>query len=291
MKSPLSHPRSYAGKRALVTGGCSGFGLALVNLLAAEAAQVLVVDVHEQAPEGVLPVGVQYRQLDVRSDEQWDETRLWVETNWHGLDLLINNAGVAAGGRIDVTSMDDWRWIVDINLLGVVRGCRTFTPMMKEANGGQIVNTGSLAGLVHAPGMSSYNAVKAGVVAVSETLLHELAPWNICVSVICPSFFRTNLASSLQGKDVEMEQSAIDLIDKAPRSAKQVAEVAYEGMKSGKFLILTDAEGRIAYHSKRFNRRAYSAALKRTGASLAEGRPAMPAFVEKFQARAAGRSR
>lgn len=291
MKSPLSHSRSYAGKRAVVTGGCSGFGLELVKLLAAEAAQVLVVDVHEQAPEGVLPAGVRYRQLDVRSDEQWDEARLWVESNWHGLDLLINNAGVAAGGRIDVTSMDDWKWIVDINLLGVVRGCRTFTPMMKDAHGGQIVSTASLAGLVHAPGMSSYNAVKAGVVALSETLLHELSPWNITVSVICPSFFRTNLASSLQGKDAEMERSAVDLIEKAPRSAKQVAQVAYDGMKSRKFLILTDAEGRIAYHAKRFNRRAYSAALKRTGASLAEGRPAVPTFVEKFQGKAAKRSR
>ncbi|MDQ2852278.1 MAG: short-chain dehydrogenase, partial [Actinomycetota bacterium] len=97
--------------------------------------------------------------------------------------------------------------------------------------------------------------------------------------------------SSLQGKDVEMELSAVDLINKAPRSAKQVAEVAYEGMKVGKFLIMTDAEGRIAYHSKRFNRRAYSAAMKRTGATLAEGRPLMPAFVEKFQARAARRSK
>ncbi|MEO8851202.1 MAG: SDR family NAD(P)-dependent oxidoreductase [Allobranchiibius sp.] len=287
MKSPRSHPRSYAGKRALVTGGCSGFGLELVKLLAAEAAQVLVVDVHEQAPEGVLPVGVQYRQLDVRSDEQWDETRLWVESNWHGLDLLINNAGVAAGGRIDQTSMDDWKWIVDINLLGVVRGCRTFTPMMKEADSGQIVSTASLAGLVHAPGMSSYNAVKAGVVAISETLLHELSPWNIAVSVICPSFFRTNLASSLQGKDVEMEESAVHLINDAPRSAAQVAQVAYAGMRAGRFLILTDSDGRIAYHGKRFSRPAYSAAMKRTGANLASGRPAVPQFIKKYQARQA----
>ncbi len=284
MKSPRSHPRSYAGKCALVTGGCSGFGLELVKLLAAEAAQVLVVDVHEQAPDGV---GVAYRQLDVRSDEQWDEARLWVEANWHGLDLLINNAGVAAGGRIDKTSMDDWKWIVDINLLGVVRGCRTFTPMMKEANGGQIVSTASLAGLVHLPGMSSYNAVKAGVVAISETLLHELSPWNITVSVICPSFFRTNLASSLQGKDVEMEEGAVRLIKEAPRSAEHVAQVAYAGMRAGKFLILTDLDGRIAYSGKRFSRLAYSAAMKRTGASLAIGRPAVPQFIEKYQARQA----
>ena len=287
MKFRPGRRRSYAGKHALVTGGCSGFGLKLVQLLAADGAQVLVADVHEKAPGGVLPENVHYRQLDVRSDEQWEETRLWVESNWGGLELLINNAGVAAGGRIDRTSMDDWKWIVDINLLGVVRGCRIFTPMMKAANGGQIVNTASLAGIVHAPGMSSYNAVKAGVVALSETLLHELSPWNIKVSVICPSFFRTNLASSLQGKDVELEQSAVQMIAEAPRSAAQVASVAYAGMQAGKFLILTDPDGRIAYYGKRFNRAAYSAAMKRTGANLATGRPTMPEFARKLQQRSA----
>lgn len=130
MRSSRTSPRSYAGRRALVTGGCSGLGLELVKLLAADGARVLVGDVHEQAPVGTLPPGVEYRRLDIRSDEQWDEARVWVESHWQGLDLLVNNAGVAAGGRIDMTSMDDWKWIIDINLLGVVRGCRTFTPML-----------------------------------------------------------------------------------------------------------------------------------------------------------------
>ncbi|UIJ35753.1 SDR family NAD(P)-dependent oxidoreductase [Allobranchiibius sp. GilTou73] len=291
MRNSRTNLRSYADARALVTGGCSGLGLELVKLLVAEGARVLVGDVHEEAPAGTLPPGVQYRQLDVRSDEQWDEARVWVETHWQGLDLLVNNAGVAAGGRIDVTSMDDWKWIVDINLLGVVRGCRTFTPMLKEQRGGQIVNTASLAGLVHSPAMASYNSVKAGVVALSETLLHELSPWNIIVTVICPSFFRTNLASSLQGKDVEMEETAVDLITKAPRGAVEVAAAAYAGMKAGKFIVLTDPDGRIAYNSKRFSRPVYTATMKRAGKSLAKGGPAIPPLVAKMQARMAQRSK
>lgn len=286
MTNPLSRtPISYAGQRVLVTGGCSGFDLEMVKLLAADGARVLVTDQHETAPAGVLPAGVDYRRLDVRVDEQWDEARNWVEAHWGGLDLLMNNAGVAAGGRIDVSSMEEWQWILDINLLGVVRGCRTFAPMMKLAQAGQIVNTASLAGLVHAPAMASYNAGKAGVVAISETLRHELAPFGVDVSVICPSFFRTNLADSLQGKDVDMEETAVKLITGSPRSAEYVARIAYRKMKARRFLILTDNEGQVAYRAKRFVRPVYDVAMIRTAKRVATGKSAMPDFVAKLQIR------
>lgn len=285
MKNPLRRePQSFAGKRALVTGGASGLGLAMTKILAVEGAKVLVVDVHELAPEGVLPAGVEYRQLDVRSDEGWDETRNWVEATWGGLDLLFNNAGVAAGGRIDVESIENWQWIIDINLLGVVRGCRTFVPMMKQAGGGHIVNTASLAGLVHAPSMASYNAVKAAVVAVSETLRHELAPDRIDVSVICPSFFRTNLAESLQGKDVDMEETAVRLITQAPRSADEVASKALEGVRNRRFIVLTDSDGVAAYNAKRYARKAYDAAMIRSAKQVREGKDPM-ADIDKVWSR------
>lgn len=274
-------PPSFEGARVLVTGGCSGFGLALTRQFVDAGAEVLVVDVHADAPAGVLPDGVHYRELDVRSDEAWEQTRNWVEATWGGLDVLVNNAGVGAGGRIDRASMEEWAWIVDINLLGMVRGCRTFTPMLKEQRSGLIVNTASLAGLVHAPAMSSYNAVKAGVVAVSETLRHELAPWGIQVSVICPSFFRTNLAQSLRGKDVETEQAAVDLISGAPRSADQVATAAMAGIRAGRHMVLTDREGRVAYFGKRFARPVYDHVMIATAQRVFDGKPPMSPVVAR----------
>lgn len=276
--------RSYAAARVLVTGGCSGLGQALVKLLVADGARVLVGDVHPAAPAGSLPSGVDYLKLDVARDEDWAGARNWVESEYGGLDLLINNAGIAAGGRIDVADMDEWRRITDINLLGVARGCHTFVPMMKQQGaGGQIVNTASLAGLVHAPAMASYNAVKAGVVAISETLRSELAPYHITVSVICPSFFRTNLAESFGGKDVDMEANGVDMITKAPRSADQVAAVAFAGMKAGKHIILTDRDGHIAYAVKRYARPVYDRAMTAAGRQVGTGKPAAPKIVEKLQ--------
>src|SRR5207342_2138667 len=109
------------------------------------------------------------------------------------------NAGVAGGGRIDVAGLDEWEWITEINLFGVVRGTKTFVPLMKSQGSGTIVNTASLAGLVHPAGMASYNAVKAAVVAFSETAGHELAEYGVHCAVVCPSYFRTNLMDGLRG--------------------------------------------------------------------------------------------
>ena len=124
-----------------------------------------------------------------------------MEERWGGLDVLVNNAGVAGGGRIDLCTLDEWRWITEINLFGVVRGTRAFTPVFKRQRSGRIVNVASLAGLVHPAGMGSYNAVKAAVVAFTETTGHELAAYGVQAHVVCPSYFRTNLMDSLQGAD------------------------------------------------------------------------------------------
>lgn len=276
----MGQRRDYSGQYVIITGGASGLGLALTRLFAADGAHVLVVDLHEQAPPGVLPDGVLYRRLDVTDEEGWDELRNWVEATWGRLDVLVSNAGIAVGGRIDVNSTEDWERIIGINVLGVVKGIRAFVPMMKEQGSGQLVQTASLAGLVHAAGMSAYNVVKAGVVALSETLLHELSPYGIGVSVICPSFFRTNLADSLAGKDVEMEEAAVDLITKAPRSPEQVAAVAYAGMRKSKYLILTDQDGHAAYHAKRLAKPLFDKALTQSGAELRKGGTGVSSMVK-----------
>lgn len=206
--------------RVLVTGGASGLGAALVARFVADGHQVLSTDVAAESPA---PDGAQYRQLNVREAADWDKAVAWCEENWGGLDILVNNAGIATGGRIEVESLDEWDRVVDINLMGVVRGCRAFTPVFKKQRSGHIVNTASAAGLVHPPMMSSYNTVKAGVVALSETLSHELHPYGVSVSVVCPSFFRTNLADSIKGDDTEMGATARRLIEKSPRTADEIA--------------------------------------------------------------------
>jgi NAD(P)-dependent dehydrogenase (short-subunit alcohol dehydrogenase family) len=259
----------------LVTGAASGLGLALARRFAARGDQVLATDLASDRPAD-LPAGVDYLRLDVRSDADWARALERVRETWGGLDLLVNNAGVAAGGRIDVATMDEWHWIVDINLLGVVRGCRTFTPLFKEQGSGHIVNTASLAGLVHAPGMAAYNTVKAGVVALSETLSHELKPYGITVSVVCPSFFQTNLVSSFQGADTELEDAGKAMVSGSRRTAEAVARIVVKRIDAGKEVILTDRDGHIAWRAKRFVRPLYTATMRRAGHRVKDGKRAMP---------------
>jgi NAD(P)-dependent dehydrogenase (short-subunit alcohol dehydrogenase family) len=249
------------GRRVLVTGGSSGLGLALVEQFVAAGDRVLVTDLAAEAratglggAPATLPDGTAYHQLDVRSDADWSRARDWVQEHWGGLDLLVNNAGIAQGGRIDRVTMEDWQLITDVNLLGVVRGCRTFVPMMKAQGSGQIVNTASMAGLVHPPAMSSYNVVKAGVVALSETLQHELKPFGISVSVVCPSFFRTNLGDSFNDSDPLMREAGKRLVEGSRASAAEVAGIVLEGLAKRKPVILTDREGRLAHWAKRLAR-------------------------------------
>jgi NAD(P)-dependent dehydrogenase (short-subunit alcohol dehydrogenase family) len=255
-------------RRVLVTGGASGLGRALVALMVERGDRVLAVDLADDRPDAV-PTGADYRRLDVRSQQDWDAALSWVRAQWGGLDLLVNNAGVATGGRIDVEAMADWERVLDINLLGVARGCHTFTPLLKEQRSGHIVNVASLAGLVHGPGMASYNATKAGVVALSETLVYELEPWGIDVSVVCPSFFRTNLHESFAGKDVAMQEAGARLVTGASADAADIATVVLRGIDARKRLILTERAGRAAWRTKRFAPPLYDRGMRRLAARLA----------------------
>lgn len=261
---------SRAARRVLVTGGSSGLGAALVAAFAARGDRVLVADLNAPA---ALAEGSHFLRLDVTSDADWDAARAWVDAVWGGLDVLVNNAGIATGGRIDVVTLAEWDKVIDINLLGVVRGIRTFVPLLKaqaEAGEapGQIVNTASLAGLVHPPAMASYTAVKAAVVAISETLAYELDPWGIAVSAVCPGFFRTNLASSLNGSDAAMDRVAARLIDRSPLDAAQVAAEVMKGIDARRMVIVPDAPARKAVWTKRFARPLYDREQRKFAARI-----------------------
>jgi NAD(P)-dependent dehydrogenase (short-subunit alcohol dehydrogenase family) len=247
--------------RVLVTGGASGLGAALVDAYAARGDQVLVADL-------LPPASGEHVILDVRSDDDWAAAVAWVEEHWGGLDVLVNNAGVAGGGRIDVATMDEWQWITEINLFGVVRGTRAFVPTFKAQRTGQIINIASLAGLVHPAGMASYNAVKAGVVAFTETTGHELAEYGVTAHVVCPSYFRTGLVEAMQGSDEAVGAVIGALVANAPLGPDDIARAVLEAVDRGEELILPDDAARAAYELKLADRAAYDEVMRKQAARL-----------------------
>ncbi len=247
--------------RVLVTGAASGLGAALVRGFAARGDLVLATDLAESAD---VPPGVGYQRLDVRSVQDWNAVRNRV-AEFGGLDVLVNNAGIAGGGRIDRTDAEQWRRLLDVNVLGVALGCREFAPVFKHQGSGHIVNIASLAGLVHPAGMSAYAATKAAVVGLSESLRHELRPWGVDVSVVCPSFFRTNLAASLTDEDPLMTSISAKLIAKSSIDADTMASRVLDAVDRRVFLILPDAPAQKAYWSKRSNPVAYNDEMLEAG--------------------------
>jgi NAD(P)-dependent dehydrogenase (short-subunit alcohol dehydrogenase family) len=142
--------------------------------------------------------------------------------------------------------------------------------MLKRQGSGWIVNTASLAGLVHPPGMGSYNAVKAAVVAFSETTAHELAPYGIGCTAVCPSYFKTNLMDSMRGGDSDLAAQISRLVEQSPISADDIAEAVVEGLERGDELILPDEPARAAYTLKLTDRKAYDEQMRLTAARAKE---------------------
>jgi NAD(P)-dependent dehydrogenase (short-subunit alcohol dehydrogenase family) len=243
--------------RVLITGAASGLGRALALAWARRGASVLVADLNAARGNETLCLCLEaganeamFARLDVTSDADFVQTANWVRQRWGGLDIVVNNAGVAGGGRFEGITEDDWRWMLDINLLGVVRGCRAFTPLFKEQKSGHFVNIASMAGLLNPPAMSNYNVAKAGVVALSETLAVELEPWNIRTLVVCPSYFQTNLNESLRTHDEAMKAALPKLLASSDISADDIAEGILAAIDRGDSTYLPHERARAALQQK-----------------------------------------
>ncbi|MGN0064422.1 MAG: SDR family NAD(P)-dependent oxidoreductase [Nocardioides sp.] len=247
-------------RRVLVTGAASGLGAALARAYRDAGDDVLATDRTDGAGVDLV--------LDVTSDDDWAAALAAVRERWGGLDVLVNNAGIAGGGRVDVSTLAEWQRLVDVNLLSLVRGTQTFTPLWKAQGSGHVVNVASLAGLVHPAGMGGYNATKAAVVAFTETLGHELADFGIRASVVCPSYFRSNLVASLSGADEAVGQVVGRLIDASPLTAADIAEATLAALEAGDDLVLPDAAGRQAVDLKRTDRATYDAVMRHQATAL-----------------------
>jgi len=259
--------------RVLVTGAASGLGAALVAAFAARGDTVLATDVSGADVARTTPApdsSVEWRELDVTSEDDWAAAVAWVESEWGGLDVLVNNAGIAGGGRIERCTLAEWSRLVDVNLLGVVRGTRAFVPLLKAQGSGRIVNTASLAGLVHPPGMGSYNAVKAAVVAFTETAGHELAPYGVGCTAVCPSYFRTNLMSTTSVTDPDVAAQVTRLVETSPITAEEIAAAVLDGIDRGLDVVVPDEPARQAYALKLADRPAYDAQMRGIATRLKE---------------------
>ncbi|WP_373096877.1 SDR family oxidoreductase [Zhongshania sp.] len=244
-------------KRVFITGGASGLGLALAKCFADAGYWVCIGDVNDGRGAEALAVlqaktTAHYCHCDVTQESALQTAADWLLSEWGGVDVVVNNAGVATAGGITEFPLSDWEWVVDINVLGVVRGCKVFAKLMQAQGSGHLVNIASLAGLISPPKMASYCATKAAVVAISEVLTLELDPDNIAVSVVCPSFFRTNLAESVRASDPDSQAATQRLVNKAKLGADEIASRVFAAIEKREFYILPHPEGRKIWRLKRW---------------------------------------
>src|SRR5713101_5072488 len=221
--------RELAGKTAFVTGGASGIGFALGAAFAQAGMKVMLADIETaalaEAVEGLHDFGpnvgcVACDVADPTSVERAAKASYQAFGNVH---VVCNNAGVAAAGGIDNISLDNWRWVLDVNLMGVLHGIRTFLPHIRaHGEGGHVVNTASMAGMNSGLGFSPYTATKFAVVAMSEGLSAQLKPHGIGVSVLCPSYVRTGIGES--GRNRPVRYGRTQPLDPASPAAQIVAE-------------------------------------------------------------------
>ena len=222
--------REFVGKTAFVTGGASGIGLALGRAFAEAGMNVMLADVETEALAAAVKSlhnfgpairGVSCDVADPLSVERAAKASYEAFGTVH---VVCNNAGVAAGGGIENISLDNWRWVLDVNLMGVLHGIRAFLPHIRaHGQGGHIVNTASMAGMNGGLGFSPYAASKFAVVAMSEGLAVQLKPFGIGVSVLCPSFVRTRIVES--GRNRPERYGTTQTPDPASPTGLMLAEI------------------------------------------------------------------
>ncbi|PID42342.1 MAG: short chain dehydrogenase [Gammaproteobacteria bacterium] len=265
-------------KRVFITGGASGLGKETALVFSRHGHKVCIGDVNDErgseAEQELLAIkpGSMYRHCDVSKSRDLETIRDELVKEWGGVDIVINNAGVAGvAGYIEDSTLTDWDWVLNINLMGVVRGCKAFIPVLKEQGGGHIVNIASMAGLMSAPMMANYNVSKAGVVSLSETLRVELDPFHIGTSVVCPAFFETNLCESLRSNVDGVEGRVQKMMARSGISANDVAKAIYRAVRKNEFYVLTHKDEKRLWQLKRLWPDGFAYLLKRKTKGLMPG--------------------
>lgn len=236
---------SFMGKTAVVTGAASGIGKAIAVALAARGCQVVLVDLNEDATAGarkeVETAGGRALVVaaDVRNPAEVVAVYHRTLEAFGNVDILVNNAGVLRVGPALEATDEDWRNVIDVNLWGVVNGCRVFGPHFKNQGAGHIVNTASAAGLSGLPYSASYSASKFAVVGLSESLRWELAQFGVGVTVLCPGAVKTGIAIGSGGP------RTAELVDRFGLSAEPLAKRVVEAIARNRARVLYGFEPRF----------------------------------------------
>lgn len=264
------------GALAVVTGAGSGIGAAFATELARRGGKVVCSDIDEAAARQTAAT-IRERgaeALGLRCDvSQVDDVHALADQaqEWFGAPptLVINNAGVGAGGEpIGDVPLDDWVRTLGVNLWGPIHGCHVFTPILRESVGSSrpqgIINVASAAAFGAAPGMAAYNVSKAGVLSLSETLAAELSGTGIKVTVLCPTFVKTNIVESgLQAGRISEESSALAtrLMRWTGFSAAKVARICLDANDSGELYCMPQLEAKLGWNVKRLAPGVYTRAV------------------------------
>jgi short-subunit dehydrogenase len=247
----------FPRKRAFITGAGSGLGLELALALGQDGWSLGLFDRNLErltAVEADLTargISVLAYPGDVTQADELTVAVNSVAASRDGLDVMINNAGVAAAGSVMEITPEDWRWILDINFMGVVHGCRAAIPHLQRNGTGLLINVASAAAFASAPGMGSYNASKAAVVSLSETLMGELAAMGTQVSVVMPTFFKTSLLESFRGP-AHSREYAEQVMNASSYDTSQVAQDVLRLAGAGRPYIVLPSSARVLWRLKRW---------------------------------------
>ncbi len=256
--------RDLHGKTAVVTGAASGIGKATALALAKRGADLVVCDVDETglaataAAIEALGRNVFFRRVDVASRAQMQEFAAAVHERVPAVDLLINNAGVGLGASFRDTTLEDWDWIVSINLMGVVHGCHFFLPpMIARGHGGHVVNVSSAAGYVATEPLCAYATTKFAVLGLSEALREELERHRIGVTAVCPGIINTPITRTarLRGPAATPEARAqmVAFYERRNYPPERVAENILKAVQRNRAVAPISPEAWFLYYVKRLS--------------------------------------
>lgn len=254
----VSAPIAMTPRYALVTGAGSGLGRAFCLRLADEGWHVGVTDIDLAAAEQTFALLMaaggrgQVEHLDASDVFGWHNLLEQLRNDWPKIDLLVNNAGICAAGAIDEVSMEDFQAVLEVNFHGVLHGCQTFVPWLKEtAPGGHIINVASIFGLVAPPSMGAYSTSKAAVVALSETLYGELLPHGIGVTVVSPGFFASQLVEQGRFATEQQRQIAKHYMQNARLKVEEVVEQTLTAVRRQQLYVVPGRKARWIWQLKR----------------------------------------